>query len=206
MDQKWLRWAKSLQAIAQTGLTYTQDLFDIERYQAIQEIALEMLAEQTGAPLQDVRAFFLDEVGHATPKIDVRGVVFQNDGILLVREKGDGGLWTLPGGWADINESPSEATEREVLEESGYRTRAVKLLALYDRNKHDHPPHAFHIYKLLFLCELIGGQPTSSIETDGAAFFKEDAIPALSLSRTLPEQISQMFIHHRHPDRPTDFD
>lgn len=206
MDQKWLRWVKSLQAIAQTGLTYTQDPFDIERYRAIEEIALEILAEQSGAPLQDVRSFFLDEVGHATPKIDVRGVVFQNDGILLVREKSDGGLWTLPGGWADINESPSEATEREVLEESGFRTRAVKLLALYDRDKHEHPPHAFHIYKLFFLCELIDGQPTSSIETDGAAFFQEDALPALSLSRTLPEQISQMFEHHRHPGRPTDFD
>lgn len=205
MDPKWLAWAKALQAIAQTGLTYTEDPFDIERYQAIRGIATEIVAQYTSVSLKEVGQLFAVEVGHATPKVDVRGVVFGDDCILLVREKRDG-LWTLPGGWADVDQSPSEAVVREVYEESGYRVRTVKLLALYDMNKHPHPPHLFHIYKLLFLCELLGGSPADSLETEGASFFKEDEIPELSLSRVLPSQIRRLFEHHRHPEWPTDFD
>lgn len=151
------------------------------------------------------------EEGYATPKVDVRGVVFRldpssgRDSILLVRELRDG-LWTLPGGWADVDDSPAEATVREVYEESGYQTRAVKLLACYDRNKHGHPPYGFHIYKLFFQCEPLGGEASGSIETADAAFFCEDGIPALSLPRVTPEQIARFFAHRRHPEWPTDFD
>jgi ADP-ribose pyrophosphatase YjhB (NUDIX family) len=152
-DPQWLAWAKQLQTIAQTGLTYVRDPYDRERYEQVREIALEMLAAGSGLPMPEARGLFAGETGHATPKVDVRGVVFQGDTILLVRERSDGG-WTLPGGWADPGEAPSVATVREVYEESGYRTRAIKLLALYDRDLHGHGPHPYHIYKVFFQCEI----------------------------------------------------
>ena len=205
MDPKWLEWAKRLQAIAQTGLSYSQDSFDIERYESAREIAAEIVAAHSDADIDYVRDLFTGEVGHATPKVDVRGVAFRDDAVLLVRETANG-LWTLPGGWVDVNESPSEAVVREVYEESGYRTRAVKLLALYDRNKHSHPPHLYHIYKLFFHCELTGGAPSQSVETDGVGFFREDNIPDLSPPHITPAQITRCFEHYRHPNWRADFD
>jgi len=205
MDPKWLEWAKELQAIAQNGLTYTKNPFDMERYEAVREIAAEMVATHSDVDLNTVRGLFVGEGGHATPKVDVRGAVFRNNAILLVRERSDG-LWTLPGGWADVNESPSEAVVREVYEESGYRTRAIKLLAVYDRNRHGHTPFPYHIYKLFFQCELVGGVASHSMETDRVAFFPEDRIPELSLLRVTPAQVARLFEHYRHPDWPTDFD
>jgi ADP-ribose pyrophosphatase YjhB (NUDIX family) len=205
MAPKWLEWAQRLQAIAQSGLTYTQNPYEIERYEAVCQIAAEIVSAHSDLSVASVRDLFDAESGYATPKVDVRGVVFHDDAILLVRELRDG-RWTLPGGWADVNDSPAEATVREVYEESGYRTRAIKLLACYDRNKHGHPPHGYHIYKLFFQCELVGGAPANSIETEGAAFFHRHEIPPLSLPRVTPAQIERFFDHHCHPEWPTDFD
>jgi ADP-ribose pyrophosphatase YjhB (NUDIX family) len=205
MLSQWLKWAKSLQALAQNGLTYTQDPFDVERYEAVREIAAEIVAAHSDVTLDRVRDLFADEKGPATPKVDIRAAVFRDDAILLVKERGDG-LWSLPGGWADVNESPAKAIEREVYEESGYRTRAVKLLAFYDRDEHGHPPYAFHVYKLFFLCELLGGAPSTSVETEEVAFFRQDALPELSLARVMPAQIARLFEHRRHPEWPADFD
>src|ERR1039458_5917430 len=143
--------------------------------------------------------------GYATPKVDVRAAVFREHRILLVEEREDGG-WTLPGGWADVGESPAEATVREVREESGYETRAVKLLAVYARNPPAPPPIPFHAYKLFFQCEPIGGEPASSNETAGVDWFAEDGLPALSTSRVTAAQIHRFFEHYRHPHWPTDFD
>ena len=205
MPPKWLEWARRLQALAQSGLAYTENPFDIERYQALSELAAEMVAGCAGADPGQVRDLFAGQAGYATPKIDVRGVAFRDDAILLVKERA-GGRWTLPGGWADVNDSPAEATEREVYEESGYRVRAVKLLALYDRNKHEHPPYIFHIYKVFFRCQLLGGEPAQSLETAGVGFFRKDELPELSLGRVTPRQIARFFEHLRHPDWPADFD
>jgi ADP-ribose pyrophosphatase YjhB (NUDIX family) len=205
MEPKWLEWAKNLQAIAQTGLTYVQDPYDKERYEAVQHIAAEILADHTEASAEKITGIFTQEAGYATPKIDVRGAVFQDDGILLVKERSDG-LWTLPGGWADVNESPSHCVEKEIWEESGYRATAVKLLAVYDRNQHPHPPIFWHTYKLFFLCRLDGGTPTHTLETNGVGFFRQDALPPLSATRITASQINRMFGHARHPDWPTDFD
>lgn len=211
LQDQWLIWARRLQALAQSGLAYTKNPFEIERYNAVREIAFEILAAGSELALDEVRDLFSGEEGYATPKVDVRGVVFRpdlssgRDSILLVRELRDG-LWTLPGGWADVDDSPAEATVREVYEESGYQTRAVKLLACYDRSKHGHPPYGFHIYKLFFQCQLLGGEASGSIETADAAFFCEGEIPALSLPRVTPEQIARFFAHRRHPEWPTDFD
>ena len=203
--EPWLRWAQELQALAQTGLAYTKSPFDQERYEAIQRIAAEIIAAHTATEIDAIHRALVLNHGPATPKIDVRGAVVQDDRILLVKERSDG-RWTLPGGWADVNESPAEAVVREVREESGYDVRAVKLLALYDRNKHDHPPLLWHAYKVFFACEIIGGAPTSSIETDGAEFFAIDALPELSTGRANAVQIRRFVEHAAHPEWPTDFD
>jgi len=202
---RWLEWAQRLQAIAQNGLTFARDPFDVERYEAVRAIAAEIMAGSSGADLKAVNNLFAEQAGYATPKVDVRGAVFRDDAILLVRERSDGG-WTLSGGWADIHDSPGDAVVREIFEESGYQARAVKLLALYDRNKHGHPPYPFHTYKIFFQCELIGGEAAASYETDEVGFFREDAIPELSLTRVMPQQIARLFAHYRHPEWPTDFD
>jgi ADP-ribose pyrophosphatase YjhB (NUDIX family) len=202
----WLTWARRLQAIAQSGLTFCLDKFDIERYQEIREISAEMMASGAALPsAAPIAELFAHQAGYATPKIDLRVAVFQNGGILLVRELEDGG-WTLPGGWADVGEPPSVGAAREVREESGYEVRITKLAAIYDRNVQGHPPHAFHAYKLFFIGELLGGSSKDSQETVGAQFFPDNQIPPLSLSRVTPAQIAHMFEHLRHPELPTTFD
>lgn len=207
MSLQGLKWAQQLQAIAQNGLTYSQNFYDIERFEQLQKIAAEMMANYTQLEPSEVLVQFREQMGYATPKVDVRGVVFQADKLLLVKEREDN-AWTLPGGWADVGDSPSEAVVREVYEESGYQTQVVKLLALYDRNhpRHNHPPHPNHIYKLFFQCELIGGASADSFETGEATFFGESEIPDLSLTRVVPSQITQLFQYYRNPALPTDFD
>lgn len=206
MEPNWLKWAKQVAALAQNGLTFSDNPYDIERYEQLREIAAEMMAEGFDLDRKSVIDLLSREEGYATPKVDVRGAAFRDGKILLVREALDGG-WTLPGGWADPCQSPSEAVVREIFEESGFQARVRKLAAVYDRSKHPHlPPIPFHIYKLFFLCEITGGRATESHETTGVGFFAEDAIPELSISRTLPFQIARMFDHLRDPALPTDFD
>ncbi len=205
-EPDWLRWARRIQAISQIGLTFSKNPYDLERYGELQTLASEMVAKGSGTEVQMVVDLFREQSGYATPKVDVRGVVFSEDRILLVRELEDGG-WTLPGGWADVGESPSEAVCREILEESGYEAKTLRLLAVYDRSKHPHvPPYPFHIYKIFIQCEIIGGEPCSSLETSGASFFLEGEIPELSISRTTPGQIKRFFEMMRHPKMPADFD
>lgn len=204
-EPQWLTWARALQAHAQNGLAYSRDPYDLERFRALRALAVEIMAQYAQADLRPLAGLFEHETGYATPKVDVRAAVFRDGALLLVREKSDGG-WTLPGGWADTGETPGEAVTREVYEESGYRVHAVKLLAVYDRNRHGHPPIPWYVYKLIFRCELVGGAAAESIETDGIDFFKEGDLPPLSLSRVVPAQILRLFEHYRHPDWPADFD
>lgn len=164
-----------------------------------------MLAEGAGAGPEKARALLDLEVGPATPKIDVRAAVFRAGEILLVRETEDG-LWSTPGGWADVGEPPSVAAEREVFEETGYRVRAAKLLALLDRDRQGHPPIPYHVYKAVFLCEVVSHDPDADLDSGGASFFAENTLPALSLGRVTPEQLKRLFEHHRDPELPTDFD
>ena len=201
-----LEWGRQLQAMAQTGLAFAENAHDIERYHAIRRIAADMLAQTSGLEVSTILGIFEKETGYATPKVDVRGVVFREDKLLLVRERSDG-KWTLPGGWADVCASPAENVEREIREESGWEARAKKILAVFDRSKHPHhPPYAFHIYKIFMLCELTGGRENTGPETDAVGFFSEAEIPELSIRRVTPEQIQRMFEHHRHPGLPADFD
>lgn len=206
MRPRWLEWAQALQALAQNGLAYCQNPFDIERYHQIRRIAAEMIAANSDIQPDRLLNLFENEKGYATPKVDVRGALFRDDRILLVRELLDGGRWTLPGGWADAGDAPSEAVLREIREESGFEARTVKLAMLYDRNRRGHPRFYFDVYKLFFLCEITGGAPADSIETGGADFFPEDALPELSIGRVTEEEIHTLFEHYRDPSLPTDFD
>ena len=204
-DMTVLNWARKVQAIAQTGLTFTQDPYDRERFLQLQDLAAELVSAELEIPLGQAKSFWKGDDGYATPKVDVRGAVFKGDQILLVRELSDG-KWSMPGGWVDVNDAPSEAVVREIFEESGYRAKALKLAALVDRNRHPHPPSVNHIYKLFFLCEITGGSPTVSNETDGIDFFPVTALPELSTGRTLATQVARMYEHWLNRDLPTDFD
>jgi ADP-ribose pyrophosphatase YjhB (NUDIX family) len=205
-EWKWIQWAGRLQAISQNGLHYAENAYDIERYQSIRQIAVEIMEAGSGAAQKKILDVFSDQAGHATPKVDVRGVVFTENKILLVKEKEDGG-WTIPGGWADPDETPGEAAAREVFEESGFSVKPVRLLSVYDRTLHGHiPPHPFRIYKIFFLCDILGGEPKPSPETSDVAFFGQNEIPPLSLGRTTPSQINRFYEHLNRPDLPADFD
>jgi ADP-ribose pyrophosphatase YjhB (NUDIX family) len=202
-----LQWARKVQAIAQNGLTFTHDPFDRERYEQLQELVTTILTSQLAITPEKLQGLWVGDDGYATPKVDVRGGVFDQDKVLLVRERSDG-KWTLPGGWVDIGDAPSFAVEREIREESGYLAKAIKLAALFDKNNpaHGHPPGVLHIYKLFFLCELTGGTPTISNETDGVDFFAVSSLPPLSTGRATQSQIERLYQHQLNRGLPTDFD
>ena len=202
---QWLRWVKRLQAIAQDGLTYSEDDYDLGRYEQLRELASEMLAAHSTGTLEEARDLLALETAPATPKVDVRAVVFKDDRILLVKEPNEAG-WSVPGGWADVGESPSEAAARETLEESGYRVRPVRLLAAHDRDRHGHPPMTYHVYKLVYLCEILDDEPLSDVDSDGASFFEGKEIPELSVTRVTRSQISRFFEQYSDPTLSTDFD
>lgn len=207
MIPKWLTWAKELQSLAQSGLNYTENPFEIERYNAILKISAEIMAEYSDVNTEKILDLFSMQNGHSTPKVDVRGVAFRNGKVLMVKEKMDGGRWTLPGGWADPNETPSGAAERELFEESGFTSNAVRLLAVYDRDKQGHwPPFPFHVYKLFFLCELSGGKETVSHETEEVRFFAENEIPELSRARVTERQLQRFFQMHKTGKWEIEFD
>lgn len=193
---KQLEWAKKLKAISQAGQTYSKDKFDLERFEQIQQIAFEMFAAISDAPIEKISNLFIPETGYPTPKVDVRAGVIKDNKILLVRERADG-CWTLPGGWGDVCETPTQGVIREVLEESGFTVNNPRLIAVKDRDAHPYSPKfPFHIYKMIFLCELVSGSPTTNIEISEIDFFSLDDLPPLSQSRVLPEDIKLVFDHY----------
>ncbi|MDV2582050.1 NUDIX hydrolase [Alkalibacillus haloalkaliphilus] len=205
MDPKWLDWAKQLQSIAQAGLTYSKDVYDIERFEMIRNISVDILSQHTEIEQTVIKDLFANETGYATPKVDVRAVVFKNNKILMVKENGDG-KWALPGGWGDIGLSPSEVAVNEVEEESGYDVKATKLISIFDKKNHQHPPSPYHVYKMFIQCEIIGGQAQEGIETSAVDFFAEDELPELSVARNTEKQIKLAFRHLDHPDELVYFD
>jgi ADP-ribose pyrophosphatase YjhB (NUDIX family) len=161
----WIDLARRLHTIVQAGLTYSRDPYDLERYKSLQAITAELVAASTVDDPERVRTILAMENGYATPKIDVRAAVFRHDRLLFIRERGEN-LWAVPGGWADLGESPGECATREVREESGFEVRPTKVLAVWDRDKHGHPPLLWHTYKVFIRCELVGGDARESLETD----------------------------------------
>ncbi len=202
---RWLQWAREIQAIAQTGETYTLNEWQSQRYQRLMEISAEIISEHTDHPAESIAESFKLQTGYATPKVDVRGAVFRDGKILLVREKMDGG-WTMPGGWADVGDAPASGAEREVWEESGFRVKARKVIGVYDANRIQ-PMELYHAVKLVFLCDILGGEAQISNETTEVEFFAEDEIPEpLSSSRTNLRHIGDAFAALRDPSWQTKFD
>jgi ADP-ribose pyrophosphatase YjhB (NUDIX family) len=205
LEPKWLEWAKQLQSIAQAGLTYSKDVYDLERFELIRNLSVEMLALHTDVSRTVIKDLFANETGYATPKVDIRAVVFKDNKILMVRENTDGG-WALPGGWGDIGLTASEVAVKEVKEESGFDVKPIKLTAVLDKKCHPHPPSPYHVYKIFIQCEIIGGQPMGGIETDAVEFFAENELPPLSVERNTESQIRLAFKHLHNPQEPVYFD
>jgi ADP-ribose pyrophosphatase YjhB (NUDIX family) len=201
---QWLNWAREIQAISQTGLHFAENDYQQQRFQRLSEISAEILGTYTNLDPVDLLEIFNDQIGYATPRVDVRGAAFQDGSLLLVRERVDGG-WTMPGGWADVGDIPSAAVEREVLEEAGFEVKARKVIGIYDANRTG-PLEIFHAFKIVFLCEIISGKPRPSYETSEVAFFSRDEIPqVLSGERTRQRHIHDAFVALSE-DHPTIFD
>ena len=200
----WLDLARELFSISQSGLTYCKNEYDLHSYRRLREISAEIIAEEAGLSKDTVMQTFSMQAGYLTPKIDVRAAVFRDGKILLVQEKADN-KWAFPGGWADIGDAPSAMVERETWEESGFRVRASKVAAVYDANRAE-PMEFFHAYKIVFLCELLGGEARTSFETLAVDFFDPANPPPLSRARTGQQMIDEAFAHLQDPSRPAFFD
>ncbi len=201
---QWLEWAREIQAISQTGLHYAENNYQAQRYSRLSEISAEIISSHADIDGSDLVKIFNQQIGYATPRIDVRGAVFQAGNLLLVRERLDGG-WTMPGGWVDVGDTPSGAVEREVHEESGFVVKARKIIGVYDANRTG-PLEIFHAFKIVFLCDIISGQACTSDETSEVKFFAESDLPQiLSGERTRPRHLEDAFIALSN-ERPTYFD
>lgn len=203
-NEKWLQWAVELQSIAQAGLFYGKDIFDKERYEQIRNIAAEMIAYKTDISTEKVKDLFCNETGYQTPKLDTRAAIFQNDKILLVKEKN--GTWSLPGGWVDAELSVEENTIKEVKEEAGLDVTADLLIAVQDREKHNQPIYAYKICKIFVLCTVIGGNFEANIETVDSKYFGVDELPELATEKNTAEQIKMCFEAYHADNWKTLFD
>lgn len=202
---KIFRWAREIQALAQTGFEYAKDEYQKDRCRRLMEIAAEMVSENSNLEYLSVAAAFKEQLGYATPKVDVRAAVFDRGKLLLAREISDGG-WTMPGGWADVGNVPSEAAEREAWEETGFRVKARRVIGVYDANRFE-PIQLFHAFKVVFLCDLLGGEARASRETSEVGFFALGEIPhRLSGERTRTRHIDDAFAVLKDPSIPTVFD
>ena len=201
---QWLTWAQEIFSLSQAGLAYSGNQYDIERYQRLQEITAEMIAAQSLVEKETVLESFSMQAGYITPKIDVRGAVVRDGRILLIQERADG-RWAMPGGWADLGDAPASVAEREVWEESGFRVRAEKVVAVIDANRIE-PMEFYHAYKIIFLCRLLDGEPRTSHETLAVDFFDMSQLPPLSSYRTNESMLQEVFEHVQDPHRPAAFD
>ena len=203
-DKRWLAWAVELQSLAQAGLTYGKDGFDLERYARIREISAEILAHMTQLPVEKVTGLFCNETGYQTPKLDTRAAVFQDGKILLVRERD--GRWALPGGWCDVNVSVGENTVKEVKEEAGLDVIPWRIIAVQDRAKHNLPVYAYGVCKIFVQCDAAGGQFTPNLETTEARYFPPDQLPPLAEEKNTPAQVALCFEAYRSDTWATHFD
>jgi len=201
---KWMDWAREIFSLSQSGITYSGNPYDIERYKRLQEITAEIIESQSGISRQSALDSFSMQAGYITPKIDVRGAVVRDGKILLIQERADS-KWAMPGGWADLGNAPASVAEREVWEESGYRVRAEKVVAVIDANRIE-PMEFYHAYKIVFLCKLLDGEPRTSYETLAVDFFDPHDLPPLSSYRTNENMLREVFAHIDDPNRPAAFD
>ena len=203
--EKWLKWAMEIQSLAQAGLAYTDNVYDIERYERLRDISAEMIEEKSNINLDKVKDLFCNEKGYQTPKIDTRAVIFKDNKILLTHE--NNGTWALPGGWCDVLETIKTNTIKEVKEETGLDVEAIKIIALQDRNKHNKPVYAYGVCKVFVLCNVLGGNFEKNIETTEIKYFSLDEIPDnLAEEKTNKEQIEMCFKAYNDENWQTQFD
>ena len=190
--EKWLKWAMEIQSLAQSGLAYTTNVYDIERYERLREISAEMIEEKSNLNLEKVKDLFCNETGYQTPKIDTRAAIFKDNKILLVHE--NNGTWSLPGGWCDVLESIKSNTIKEVKEEAGIDVKATKIIAIHDRNKHNRPIYAYGVCKIFVMCEILGGDFKENIETTEIKYFALDELPEnFANEKCTKEQVKMCF-------------
>lgn len=200
--------AMRIAALAGNGLTFSTNPFDLDRFGQLRDIAADLLAVLTDRSVGDLRMELGRDVGYITPKVEVRaGLIDEHDRLLMTRERVDG-RWSLPGGFADPLDTPSDAVAREVREETGYGAEAVKLVGCWDRDRRGHTPKLpISIYKLFFLCRATGEQEAPhELETLEIGWFGLDELPELSLGRVNRWQLERLLVHHRDPSLPTEFD
>lgn len=192
----WESWAAQLQSIAQAGLQYGHDSFDMERYERVREIAAEMMCAGTGIPVEKVKTLFCGDQGYQTPKLDTRAAIFDERGaVLLVKERN--GKWSLPGGWVDYNLSVKENTIKEVKEEAGLDVEAVRVIAVQDREKHNRPHYAYGVCKIFVECRILGGSFQENLETVDSGWFLQDELPPLAEEKNTKEQIEMCMDAHK---------
>ena len=194
----WIDLIIELQSLAQAGLTYGKDAYDKERYERIREISAEMMSNISDVPVEKVKGLFCNEIGYQTPKIDTRAAIFKDDKILLVQERN--GTWSLPGGWCDVNVSVTENTIKEVKEEAGMDVVVNNVIAVQDREKHNLPIYAYKVCKIFMLCDIVGGDFETNIETIGFDYFTEDSLPQLATEKNNEGQIKMCFNAYRAGD------
>lgn len=203
-NNRLIQIASELQSLAQAGLFYGKDMYDKERYERIRELSAELLALETEADVREIHELFCLDYGYQTPKIDTRAAIIRDNQILLVRE--NDGRWSLPGGWCEVNLSPAENTIKEAKEESGRDIKIHSVIAVQNRAAHNLPHYIYGVVKIFYLCEEVGGEFTSNIETNAAAYFCEDDLPELSEEKNTKEQISMCFEAYRADHWTTQFD
>lgn len=205
MNDKWIEFAIRIQSIAQAGLQYGKDKFDLERYEELREIAAEMMAAKTDIPTEKIYDLFCNETGYQTPKVDTRAAIFVNGGILLVHE--NNGTWSLPGGWCDVDQSVASNTEKEVREETGLIVDSEKIIAVQDWRRHNVRNYAYGVIKIFVLCKYLGGEFKKNMETTEIGYFNRENIPQnLAVEKTSYEQIMMCFDAYENSDLPTLFD
>ena len=203
--KKWLKWAIEIQSLAQAGLQYTDNVYDIERYEILREISAEIISEKTNLSMEKVKGLFCNEIGYQTPKIDTRAAIFKDNKILLVHE--NNGTWSLPGGWCDVLETVKTNTIKEVKEETGLDVETIKIISIQDRNKHNKPIYAYGVCKIFVLCNVIGGEFVENIETTEIKYFSLDELPnSLAEEKTTKEQIEMCFKAYKDENWQVQFD
>jgi len=202
---KWIKIAREIQQLSQTGAAFAVTDYEKNRYKRLTEITAEIIEHHTELEKEAVQKVLMEHPGYATPKIDVRAAIIKDGKILLVQESTDN-CWAMPGGWADVGNIPSEVAIRETKEESGYDVKPIKVIGVYDANRVGRRLEFFHAFKIIFLCELIGGEATTSDETLDVQFFDFNNLPALSLNRTNEKHLNEIKLHLANPERKTFFD
>ena len=202
---QWLEWAREIQQLSQTGLAFAITDYEKKRYKRLIELTAEMVDYSTKLDKPAVEKVLMEQPGYATPKIDVRAAVINENKILLVQERTDN-MWAMPGGWADVGDFPSQVAIRETKEESGFDVKPRKVAGVYDANRTGGRLEFFHAFKIVFLCDLIGGEARASNETIDVKFFSFEELPPLSKNRTNNNHLEEIQFHLKDSIRQTFFD